>query len=122
MRDVALALAVALLGGSGAVLRFALDSAVQGRFAAEFPAGTLAVNLSGSFGLGLLVGAGGGGDLLLLGGGGALGSFTTFSTWAFESQRLAEDGALVPAGLNLALSLAAGLGVAALGRALGGLA
>ena len=121
MREVALVLVLAVLGGAGAVLRFTLDSIVQGQTTAEFPAGTLAVNLVGSFGLGLLVGAGGGGDLLLLGGTGLLGSFTTFSTWVFETQRLAEDGAVIPGGLNLAVSLVAGLGLAALGRALGGL-
>lgn len=122
MRDVGLVLLVALLGGAGTVLRFALDGIVQEQSTAEFPAGTLAVNVVGSFALGVLVGAGGAGDWLLLGGTAALGSFTTFSTWVFETQRLAEDGALVPAGLNLAVSLVAGVALAALGRALGGLA
>lgn len=121
MREVALVLAVAALGGTGSVLRFTLDSMVQEQSTAAFPAGTLAVNLVGSFGLGLLVGAGGSGDLLLLAGTGALGSFTTFSTWVFETQRLGEDGALTAAGLNLAVSLVVGLALAALGRALGGL-
>ena len=44
----------------------------------------------------------------------ALGSFTTFSTWMFEAQRLAQDGEWRVAGANLGLSLVAGL--AARGR------
>jgi CrcB protein len=50
-----------------------------------------------------------------------IGSYTTFSTWMLEVHRPAEDGERGLAMWNLVLSLAAGLGAVALGRALGGL-
>src|SRR3954452_17855992 len=111
---------VALLGGTGAVARFALDSAVAERTGDAFPWGTLAVNLSGAFLLGLLNGLGVAGDALLLTGTGLLGSYTTFSTWMLESHRLGEDGEPGRMWLNLGVSVVAGLAAAALGRALGG--
>ena len=49
---------VALLGGVGALGRWALDGLVSARWGRQFPLGTLAVNLTGAFLLGLLVGAG----------------------------------------------------------------
>ncbi|HTA13005.1 MAG TPA: CrcB family protein [Solirubrobacteraceae bacterium] len=49
-----------------------------------------------------------------------IGSYTTFSTWMLESHRLAEDGRRWLLGANVTLSLAAGVGAAALGRLLGG--
>jgi CrcB protein len=112
---------VAVLGGVGALARFVLDAAVSGRLAREFPHGTLAVNLSGAFALGALSGAGVGGSAAVLAGGALIGAYTTFSTWMLETQRLAEEGELPAAALNLALSLAAGLAAAAVGRELGGL-
>ena len=112
-------IAVAALGGAGAVARFVVDGAVAARAAGELPVGTLAVNLSGAFVLGLLAGLALHGDALLLAGTATLGSFTTFSTWMLETQRLVEDGAARVAALNVVLSLAAGLAAVALGRALG---
>jgi CrcB protein len=112
--------AVALLGGAGAVGRLVLDAAVSERAGDAFPWGTLAVNLSGAFLLGLLVGADVAGDALLLAGTALLGSYTTFSTWMLESHRLGEDGEPARMWLNIALPLVAGLAAAALGRALGG--
>jgi fluoride exporter len=112
--------AVALLGGAGALLRFAVDGFVAERVgtSTEFPWGTFAVNISGAFVLGLLAGAALHGDALLLAGTATLGSYTTFSTWMLEAHRLGEDGQLWPAALNVALSLVAGVAAAALGRAL----
>ena len=52
------------------------------------------VNLTGAALLGLLVGLGFTGDRLLLAGTATLGSYTTFSTWMLETQRLVEDGEL----------------------------
>jgi CrcB protein len=112
-------LSVGLLGGIGALGRFLLDAAVSLRLGRQFPVGTLAVNLSGAFLLGLLVGVGVGGRTLLLAGTATLGSYTTFSTWMLESHRLGEDGELRLALGNLAVSLLAGVAAAAVGRALG---
>ena len=109
---------VALAGGAGALARFALDALVSERLGSGFPWGTLAVNVSGAFLLGLLVGATLHGDALAVAGTGALGSYTTFSTWMLETQRLGEDGQPWLLALNLAVSVAAGLGAVAVGRTL----
>jgi fluoride exporter len=111
--------AVGLLGGIGALLRFQVDGMVSSRLKPAFPLGTLLVNLTGSLILGLLVGLGFTGDDLLLAGTATIGSYTTFSTWMLESQRLVEDGELLTAGANVLISLGAGLGAVALGRFIG---
>jgi fluoride exporter len=110
---------VAVVSGAGAVLRFALHTAVQRRAAGVFPSGTLAVNGIGSLVLGVLHGAGVTGDALLLAGTALLGSFTTFSTWMVETERLAEEGAGDLAVANILGSLALGLAAVALGWAAG---
>jgi CrcB protein len=110
---------VALLGGIGAGARFLLDSLISARIASDLPLGTLAVNTSGSLLLGLLVGLAVTGNALVLAGTATLGSYTTFSTWMLETQRLAEDAKSPAAVLNVLLSLFVGLGAAALGRSIG---
>jgi fluoride exporter len=110
---------IALLGGLGAIARFLLDGAVASRLGRAFPFGTLAVNLTGAFALGVLDGAAVGGDALRLAGVGFLGAYTTFSTWAFEAHRLGEDGRVRLGVANLLVSLALGLGCAWLGHELG---
>jgi fluoride exporter len=107
---------IGLLGGIGAVARFLLDGAITERAGGAFPWGTLAVNVSGSFALGLVVGATD--DTYRLLGTGLLGAYTTFSTWMLESHRLAEDNRLRLGALNLVLSVAVGVGAAWLGRQL----
>lgn len=113
-------LAVLVLGGIGAIGRFLLDALVSDRARTDFPLGTLAVNVSGAFALGLLTGLALEGDALLLAGTATLGSYTTFSTWMLETHRLAEDGEFALGAANALLSLAVGVGAAALGRLLGG--
>lgn len=114
---------VGVLGGLGAIGRFLFDGLVSQSASAgrqfQFPLGTLAVNVTGAFLLGLLVGQSLGGRPLLLAGTATLGSYTTFSTWMFESHRLGEDGELRLAALNILVSLAAGLGAATVGRVIG---
>lgn len=113
-------LGVAVAGGAGAVLRLLVDGSVTQRFAAGLPYGTLVVNLSGAFVLGLLDGAVLPEHVALVVGTGLVGAYTTFSTWIFETQRLAEERQLVRAAANLGLSVVAGLAVAALGLWIGG--
>ncbi len=110
---------IGLLGGVGAIARFLLDGRVSERVGREFPYGTLAVNILGSFLLGMFVGAALGNDACRLAGTGLIGAFTTFSTWALESHRLGEDGRLQMGLLNFAVSLVLGVSAAWLGRHLG---
>ena len=65
---------------------------MQGRLDSEFPFGTFVVNGLGSLLLGLLIGLDVTGNDMLIAGTATLGSFTTFSTWMLETERLAEDG------------------------------
>jgi len=111
---------IGALGGVGALARFLIDGAIAGRTGGRFPLGTLAVNLSGALLLGALAGLTANSTALRLLATGFLGAYTTFSTWAFETQRLAEDGEASVAWLNYAVSLAAGLGAAWIGTRIGG--
>lgn len=110
---------VALLGGCGALARFGLTLLVADRLHPHLPLGTLAVNVSGSFLLGLLAGTALDGDARLLLGAGALGSYTTFSTWMLETQRVDEAGKRRVAVVNVLLSIVLGLAAVALGRWVG---
>lgn len=112
-------LGVALLGGAGAIARFRLEAAVQRLARTDFPVGTFTVNVGGSFCLGLLTGLGIGDTLLFVLGTGFIGSFTTFSTWMLETERLGEEGDGRLALANVGLSLAAGLAAGALGWGIG---
>ncbi len=116
-------LLLVVFGSLGTLARYALEGAIQHRSSAFFPAGTLTVNLAGCF---------------LLGGVasftfhhltippewrmaitvGFLGAFTTFSSFAYETVRMAEDGAWSRAALYLGLSVAGGLLAVALGMRL----
>ncbi|MDQ2707193.1 MAG: fluoride efflux transporter CrcB [Actinomycetota bacterium] len=113
-------LGVALSGGVGVVLRFLVDGRVSERTGRAFPYGTLVVNLSGAVLLGLITGLALNPQAALVVGTGAVGAYTTFSTWMFETQRLGEDRQLTRLAANLAVSLVAGLAAAAAGEALGG--
>jgi CrcB protein len=110
---------VAVLGGVGASARFVIDSRISDRLDGDFPFGTLAINLSGALLLGLLTGVALTGESLVLAGTATLGSYTTFSTWMLETQRLIEDGAVRAAIVNAVLSVLLGVAAAAVGRAIG---
>ncbi|HTU85081.1 MAG TPA: fluoride efflux transporter CrcB [Solirubrobacteraceae bacterium] len=110
---------VALLGGTGALARFLFDGLIAARVGRDLPVGTFVINITGATILGLLVGLGFTGDRLLLAGTATLGAYTTFSTWMLETQRLVEDGELAIALGNILVSLAVGVGAAAVGRTIG---
>lgn len=110
---------IALVGAGAAVLRSSVDGAISRRGSGRFPFGTLAVNLSGALALGFLHGLEPGSTVLLIVGTAGLGTFTTFSTLVYETERLLEDGDRLAAALNLGGSMAAGLLVVALGFAAG---
>ncbi|OLT46147.1 CrcB family protein [Cellulosimicrobium sp. CUA-896] len=114
--------AVALGGGTGAAARFLLDTAVQRHNRWSTPLGTVVVNVTACFLLGLVTGWGLGhaGDVVLVAGLGAgfLGGFSTFSTASVEAARLLLARRRLAAVLHPLGMLLAGLAAAALGIAL----
>ena len=110
---------VMLIGGAGSVVRFLADGVVAAAAGRGFPLGTLAVNVSGAVILGLITGLALGHDQALLAGTAAVGSYTTFSTWMLETQRLTEERQHRTAALNVVASLALGIAAAGLGHLLG---
>lgn len=117
--SLALVLGIGLVGGVASIGRFLLDGAVAGRVGRSFPWGTMAVNITGAFLLGVLGAADVGADALRLGATGVLGSFTTFSTWVLESHRLGEEGQFRLGTANFLISLLLGISAVWLGRQLG---
>lgn len=112
-------IAVAAVGGAGAIGRFLLDGLIAERAGRDFPYGTFAVNISGALVLGVLAGLAVEGNLLVIAGTAAIGSYTTFSTWMLETHRLAEGTEVRRSTVNTALSLLAGFAAALLGHAIG---
>jgi fluoride exporter len=112
-------LLVCLGAAVGAPARYLIDRAVQSRHDTVMPWGTLTVNVVGSLVLGLL--AGHAVDhrtppaVVWCLGTGFCGALTTYSTFAYETLRLYEAGALLFSLANVTLSLSAGLGAASLG-------
>ncbi|BBY98189.1 putative fluoride ion transporter CrcB [Mycolicibacterium fallax] len=100
---------VAVIGGFGAVARFLVDRAVSQRTPRPFPYGTLAVNISGAALLGFVGGLTLGQHAALLAGTAFVGAYTTFSTWMFETHRLAEERQLRPALANIVVSVLLGV-------------
>ncbi|WP_327312013.1 fluoride efflux transporter CrcB [Streptomyces sp. NBC_01235] len=106
-------------GAIGAPLRYLTDRAVQKRHDTVFPWGTFTVNVVGSFALGLLSGPVVAGptssQVQVLLGTGLCGTLTTYSTYAYETLRLAEDGPRFFAAANVIASVVAGLGAVFVG-------
>ena len=96
---------VAALGGTGALARFLVDSLVATVADGSFPVGTLTINVTGAFLLGLISGMAFGGDAAALAGTATVGSYTTFSTWMLETHRLREEGQFRAAAANVVVSL-----------------
>ena len=83
---------MAVAGGIGAAARYGVDVRLSPPTASRLPRATLAVNLTGSLLLGLLVGIDSGPDVLTVLGTGLLGGYTTFSSASVEVARRALDG------------------------------
>jgi CrcB protein len=106
----------------GAPLRYLTDRSVRRRHDGLFPWGTFTVNVVGCLVLGLVTGAvsegAAGSSVRLLLGTGFCGALTTYSTFSYETLRLAERGARFLAAANVVAGVAAGLGAAFAGTAL----
>ena len=105
---------IALFGALGTLARYGMQGLVQHRTGGTFPYGTLLVNLSGCFFLGLL------GQLTLnriiitpewraAMAIGFFGGFTTFSSFGWETAKMMEDGEWMRAGAYVSASVVAGL-------------
>ena len=115
---------IGLGGFAGAVARYVVDGWVSDLVGGSFPVGTLVINVSGAFLLGVLFAAATErailspelrGPLMI----GFLGAYTTFSTLMLESWRLGESAGLGPALANLAGSGVLGLVAVGAGLAIG---
>ena len=106
-------LAVMLGGAAGTGLRMALGNWLTMRFGEAFPIGTLVVNVSGCFAIGIFAALTGSEGLLpasplvrqlvMIG---VFGGFTTFSSFSMQTLHLAMDGEWLRAGMNVLLSVA----------------
>lgn len=116
----------------GGMARYWCSGFVAGRVGETFPWGTLAVNILGSFVIGLFGGLTGPDGRFLISPEvrifvmvGLCGGYTTFSSFSLQTLALMQDGEWARAGANVVLSvilclLAVWLGVAAAGAALKG--
>jgi len=115
-------LAFLVAAALGAPARYLIDGLVQDRTDGAFPWGTFVVNVSGCLVVGAITGLGlyhglGATTRTVVGTGG-MGAYTTFSTFTFETVRLAEEGAISEALRNVAASFVVGLAAASAGLAL----
>jgi CrcB protein len=116
MMRAVLALLVAVAGGLGVLGRYGLGQALGSGAA---PWSTVAINVAGSFALGLLAGAGASNDLRAVAGIGFLGGFTTFSTFSLDVFADLDAGRPERALAVVFVSVAAGVAAAAAGWAVG---
>ena len=113
-------LLVAVGGAAGSVLRYGTGRLAAHWLGADTVAGTFAVNIIGSFALGLLATLfitriGLPAELRMMATVGLLGGFTTFSTLAYDGVRLLSGGEYARAGLSIAANVIVGLAAAWLG-------
>lgn len=108
-----IALLVSLAGATGAVARFCIDHAVRSRSKEQprIPWTTIAINISGSFLLGVIAGwvmfRAGSTDVQAIVGSGFLGGYTTFSTASVDTARLLQQGRRRDAAVNASVTVLA---------------
>lgn len=114
-------LIIGIGGFLGAIARYVVSAWIGQRWGRSFPLGTFAVNVSGSFLIGLLM------SLFterfmvnpqwrLFLTVGFLGAYTTFSTFEYETGSLLRDGEWLVAALNIGLSVVAGFAALKIGE------
>lgn len=118
---VPLFLLVAVCGGAGAALRYLVDLGVTRLVGARFPWGTLVINVTGSFALGVLTGGTTDAGALAAIGTGLLGGYTTFSSVATATALMAVERRTLAAVANSGGTLLLTAVAAAGGLALGGM-
>ena len=99
----------------GAPLRYLVDRSIRSLHSGDLPLGTLAVNLAASAVFGLVIGSASSHSVQLLLGTGFCATLSTYSTFSYETVRLAEEDGTPLALLYVCLSVVGGLGAAALG-------
>ncbi|XXT23733.1 fluoride efflux transporter CrcB [Sorangium sp. So ce429] len=102
---------IGLGGAAGTLARYGLSTWCQQRFGAGFPYGTLAVNVIGSFLLGVILQVAATTELLsptlrLALSTGLMGGFTTYSSFNYETIKLFEEGAWWVGALNVVITVA----------------
>ena len=102
----------------GAPARYLADRALAGRHDSVFPWGTFLANITGCALLGFLAALPAHSGLMAFAGIGFCGALTTYSTFGYETVRLAQSGARTLAVLNVGASILAGFGAAYCGMAL----
>ncbi len=114
---------VGLAGSLGALARYLLGRYIAGRIISLFPLGTLLINVTGAFLIGLLFTLTGRNFLSVplqtILATGFLGGYTTFSTMSWEGVQLARGGSTPLSSLYLGGSVLLGLFAAVLGMTLG---
>jgi CrcB protein len=106
-------LIVAVGGAAGAVARYAVTLGMAAVWKRDFPLATVLINVSGCLILGFFATFAAEKSLIdpawrLLVATGFVGAYTTFSTFEYETQRLAESGALGWGIVNVLTSVLAG--------------
>lgn len=112
-------LLASVAGGAGAATRYLLDLLAARAAGTRFPWGVFAINVAGSFLLGVVVAALP--DAAFIVGAGFLGGFTTFSTAMIDTVALWRDGARRASLFNAIGMLLVGILAAGAGLALGAL-
>lgn len=106
-------LLVAMGGAIGTTLRYWLGGLIANWVGQTFPWGTLVINVTGSFVIGLFATLTSPDGRIMIPGEwrqfvmiGICGGYTTFSSFSLQTLTLAQDGELLGAGINIGLSVA----------------
>jgi len=114
-----LTIEVGLAGSLGALTRYLLSRFVAEHFQSELPLGTLLINVTGSFVIGLLFALAAhnviSSTVQLILATGFLGGYTTFSTMSWEIVQLTRSGSRITSVLYVSGSVVLGLLATALG-------